>query len=268
MRKAEALGRSLGSDRFRAPTFGQAWSRVEASFRQAPHARRPKPRRRNLKAMPPNGFHRRPKRLRRHSWRRALLRCKPPLLPPQPGVPSTRQCRLPVGPVPTSSAAPLSDDAVRSATASPIDRVLSTTPISPACTRTSRWKAARCSCATRPPPPGTFIAAPGASGMDPNQHGANEARARMEHADRPVDRDLPGGARPVAHRAGSSVNAPQSPEPSAALASGLTQQPLAGRRSSPRRRPKDDDPTRSRRPRGPRIAAAGGMTARWGGRRR
>ena len=123
MRKAEALGRSLGSDRFRAPTFGQAWSRVEASFRQAPHARRPKPRRRNLKAMPPNGFHRRPKRLRRHSWRRALLRCKPPLLPPQPGVPSTRQCRLPVGPVPTSSAAPLSDDAVRSATASPIDRV-------------------------------------------------------------------------------------------------------------------------------------------------
>ena len=48
----------------------------------------------------------------------------------------------------------------------------------------------------------------------------------MERADRPVDRDLPGGARPVAHRAGSSVNAPQSPEPSAALASGLTRNRL------------------------------------------
>jgi hypothetical protein len=45
----------------------------------------------------------------------------------------------------------------------------------------------------------------------------------MEHADRRVDRDLPGESRPVAHRAGegSPVNALQSPARNAVRDSGL-----------------------------------------------
>ena len=115
--------------------------------------------------------------------------------------------------------APLTDEEVRNATASPI--VLQYDPYCRGCTPTSRstgWGLHP----RRVDQRGHIHRCAGRHGMDPNRHNAREARSRLEHAGRRMGRDSP--RRRIVQRAGegSAVNALQSPARSAARASGLT----------------------------------------------
>ena len=172
--------------------------------------------------MPPNGFHRRPKRLRRRvgAARRTAPVQTAALLPPPPGCcrrPTARSIRWTAH---MSSAAPRWPT-TPCETRRPRRSSCSTTPMCRACTHTSRSTGAGCTCATRPHTARHIHRRARRHGMDPNRHGANEARARMEPAGRRVDRDLPGG-RLAQARDGSAVSALQSPDRNAARASGLT----------------------------------------------